>query len=81
MAPLADSLDALLGESEFSTGGTSVEGSSAEAALPQAIYHWNKAPTQAFARLKTGEGADDVSFLFSIQHPKFVDSIAELPPL
>ena len=83
LAPLADSLDKLLGESEFSTTdvGDADKAKADSHVLPQAIYHWNKAPTEALARLQTAAQADDTSFLLSIQHPRFSDSIAELPAL
>jgi len=65
LAPLADSLDALLGESDFSAPESSSQSSEFEA-LPQAVYHWNKSPSQAFARLQTVAQADDVSFLLLV---------------
>lgn len=79
MAPIADTLDKMLGVSAFSVGETSptAEG---ENPLPQAVYHWSD-PDMAYARLMTEAGADTESFLFSMQHPKFTDVIAQLPAL
>ncbi len=79
MAPMANTLDKLLGESVFSVGETKGKTDGAEA-LPQAVYHWSD-PAMAYARLMTEAGADTESFLLSIQHPKFTDVIAELPAL
>lgn len=84
LAPLADSLAALLGDSDFTAPELSDEGgdsSADEPALPQAVYHWSNSPDKGFARLQTAARADDVSFKFSLQHSGFADSIAELPAL
>jgi len=75
MAPLADSLDGILGTSEFVANAA--EGSE----LPQAVYHWMQSPEVAKARLQTVTGADGEAFLLSLQHPKIADVIAELPAL
>jgi len=77
MAPLADSLDKVLGESEFTSAAVTESGSE----LPQAIYHWMKTPDLALARLRTAAAADDESFVLTIQHPRVTDSIDELPAL
>jgi len=77
MAPLSDSLDALLGESTFSSVAISEQGSEK---LPQAVYHWTKSDL-AHARLNTTAGADEESFVLMIQHPRVADAINQLPAL
>ncbi len=77
MAPLANSLDAMLGESDFSADALKAT----DGKLPQAIYHWVKSPDMALARLQTSAAADDESFELSIQYPSVADTIAELPAL
>jgi len=78
LSSMADTLDEILGESVFSLGES--EASAEEDALPQAVYHWSD-PEIAFARLMTEAGADTESFLFTLQHSRFSDIIAELPAL
>jgi secreted trypsin-like serine protease len=78
VAPLSNSLDAMLGDSEFVSA--SIEGASTSS-LPQAVYHWIEATQLAYARLQTRDGADGEAFQFSLQHPKFSGVIDELPAL
>ncbi len=78
VAPLSNSLDDMLGDSEFVSA--SIEGTTTSD-LPQAVYHWTQATKVAFARLQTLGGADVEAFQFSLQHPKFSGVIDELPPL
>jgi len=81
MAPLATSLDALLGESDFTANNASAVGAADGEDLPQAIYLWTKAADVAVARLQTAAAADDETFEFSLQHPKVADVIVQLPAL
>lgn len=80
MQPTAESLDAILGTSDFSSTDVGGESDGAES-LPQAIYHWTKSSSLAYARLQTAAAADDEAFQLSIQHPMVTDVIAELPAL
>ncbi len=78
--PTAQTLDAMLGDLEFSSE-TIESNTGGSTGLPQAIHHWKKSPDLAFVRLNTAQSADDEYFELVIQHPLVADVIAELPAL